>query len=332
MRRHPTDRSGGKTGDRTDHSAPRGGLLQGGPQVDGRQLEGQSGAGRARLVLMAEADLGDHEAIRERIGLVTAAGRGRRGLVPAIDLAGHEAIRERIGLVTAAGRGRRGLVRAIDLAGREAIRERIGRVTAARRGPRGLVREIDLGGRVADRSRAGPEVRTKAGVGTNRSVQIVIRAPAKIIGATQKFAMTISVPNNFASDGDVIGDILKNYKTIVVVGLSSNPRRPSFSVTQYMQSAGYRIIPVNPNETEVLGEKCYARLEDIPKSEKLEIVDIFRRSEYVPAIVESAIAVEAKVVWMQQGITNPGAAAKARDAGLIAIEDACILIEHRLRR
>ena len=130
----------------------------------------------------------------------------------------------------------------------------------------------------------------------------------------------------------MIGDILEQYRTIAVVGLSSNSRRPSFSVTQYMQSAGYRIIPVNPNETEVLGEKCYERLEDIPKSHKIEIVDIFRRSEYVPAVVDSAIAVGAKVVWMQQGIAHAAAAAKARDAGLIAIEDACILVEHRLRR
>jgi predicted CoA-binding protein len=144
--------------------------------------------------------------------------------------------------------------------------------------------------------------------------------------------MTISVPDDFPRSGDVIGDILKKYKNIAVVGLSSNPRRPSFSVTQYMQSAGYRIIPVNPNETEVLGEKCYARLEDIPKSQKIEIVDIFRRSEYVPAVVESAIAVGAKVIWMQQGIANAMAASKARDAGLITVEDTCILIEHRLRR
>ena len=97
---------------------------------------------------------------------------------------------------------------------------------------------------------------------------------------------------------------MQKYKTIAVVGLSSNPRRPSFGVTQYMQSAGYRIIPVNPNETEVLGEKSYPRLEDIPKSLQIEIVDIFRRSEYIPPIVDSAIAIGAKVIWMQQGIEN----------------------------
>jgi predicted CoA-binding protein len=144
--------------------------------------------------------------------------------------------------------------------------------------------------------------------------------------------MRISVPANSPRTTDVVADILKNYQTIAVVGLSSNPRRPSFSVTQYMQSAGYRIIPVNPNETEVLGEKCYPRLEDIPQSQKIEIVDIFRRSEYIPPVVDSAIAVGAKVIWMQQGIENHAAAAKARAVGLVVIEDACILIEHRQRR
>jgi predicted CoA-binding protein len=143
--------------------------------------------------------------------------------------------------------------------------------------------------------------------------------------------MTISVPDNFPPSNDVIGDILQKYKTIAVVGLSSNPRRPSFSVTEYMESAGYRIIPVNPNETEVLGEKSYRCLEDIPKSIQIEIVDIFRRSEYIPPIVDSAIAIGAKVIWMQQGIENHAAAAKARAAGLISVEDACILIEHRRR-
>lgn len=143
--------------------------------------------------------------------------------------------------------------------------------------------------------------------------------------------MTISVPDNFPPNNDVIGGILKKYKTIAVVGLSSNPRRPSFSVTQYMQSTGYRIVPVNPNETEVLGEKSYPRLEDIPQSIQIDIVDIFRRSEFIPPVVDSAIAIGAKVIWMQQGIENQAAAAKARAAGLIAIEDACILIEHRRR-
>ena len=129
--------------------------------------------------------------------------------------------------------------------------------------------------------------------------------------------------------GDTILELLKNYKTIAVVGLSSNPMRPSFGVTEYMQGAGYRIIPVNPNETEVLGERSYARLEDVPV--RIDIVNVFRRAEEVPPVVESAIRIGAKVVWMQSGIENEEAAEKARAAGLLVVEDACILIEHRKR-
>src|SRR5207245_11439288 len=112
---------------------------------------------------------------------------------------------------------------------------------------------------------------------------------------------------------DTILEILKKYKTIAVVGLSSNPMRPSHGVTEYLQGAGYRIIPVNPNETEVLGEKSYARLEDVP--EGIDVVDIFRRAEFVPPVVESAIHVGAKVVWMQLGIEHEDAAEQARPAG-----------------
>jgi len=131
-----------------------------------------------------------------------------------------------------------------------------------------------------------------------------------------------------ASD-DAILELLKKYKSIAVVGLSSNPARPSFGVTEYMQGEGYRIIPVNPNETKVLGERSYARLEDVP--EKIEIVNVFRRAEDVPLVVESAIRVGAKVVWMQSGIENEAAAERARAAGIVVIEDACILVEHRRR-
>src|SRR6266853_5374984 len=128
---------------------------------------------------------------------------------------------------------------------------------------------------------------------------------------------------------DAILELLKKYKTIAVVGLSSNPERPSFGVTEYMQGEGYRIIPVNPNEREVLGEKSYARLEDVP--EKIDIVNIFRRAEEVAVVVESAIRVGAKMVWMQQGIENERASEKARAAGLVVVEDACILVEHKKR-
>jgi len=128
---------------------------------------------------------------------------------------------------------------------------------------------------------------------------------------------------------DTILELLKKYKTIAVIGLSSNRMRPSFGVTEYMQGEGYRIIPVNPNETEVLGEKSYARLEDVP--ERIEIVNVFRRAEEVAPVVESAIRVGAKVVWMQSGVENEEAAEKARAAGMVVIEDACILVEHQRR-
>ena len=131
------------------------------------------------------------------------------------------------------------------------------------------------------------------------------------------------------NSADPIADILKKCKTIAVVGLSSNAMRPSHGVSEYMQSAGYRIIPANPNEIEVLGEKSYARLEDV--LEKIDVVDIFRRAEFVPQVVESAIRVGAKVVWMQLGIDHEEAAERARAAGLVVVEDACMLIEHKRR-
>jgi uncharacterized protein len=142
--------------------------------------------------------------------------------------------------------------------------------------------------------------------------------------------MRILLPDGAETSADAILEVLKKYKTIAVVGLSSNPMRPSHGVTEYIRGAGYRIIPVNPNEREVLGEKSYARLEDVP--EKIEIVNIFRRAEEVAPVVESAIRVGAKVVWMQSGIENEEAAEKARAAGLTVIEDACIFVEHQERR
>lgn len=142
--------------------------------------------------------------------------------------------------------------------------------------------------------------------------------------------MKILVPDDANLGADPIAEILKRYHTIGVVGLSSNRSRPSYGVSEYIQAAGYRVIPVNPNEREVLGEKSYARLEDVP--EKLEIVDIFRRIEEVPRAVESAISVGAKVVWMQLGVEHQTSAEKARAAGVIVVMDACMLIEHKRRR
>ena len=126
--------------------------------------------------------------------------------------------------------------------------------------------------------------------------------------------------------GHSIGQILKNSRTIAVVGLSSRRHRPSFGVSEYMQSAGYRIIPVNPGEAAVMGEKCYARLEDVP--EPVDIVNIFRRSEFVPEIVESAIRIGARSVWMQEGVAHAEAAERARRAGLFVVMNCCILKEH----
>jgi hypothetical protein len=131
------------------------------------------------------------------------------------------------------------------------------------------------------------------------------------------------------TSNDAIAEILRTTTTIAVVGLSSKRHRPSYGVAEYMQSAGYRIIPVNPQETEVLGERSYARLEVIP--ERVDLVDIFRRSEFVPEIVESAIRIGAKAVWMQEGVVHEEAAERARQAGLAVVMDLCILKEHRRR-
>ena len=124
-----------------------------------------------------------------------------------------------------------------------------------------------------------------------------------------------------------IAELLESSKNIAVVGLSSKRWRPSFGVSEYMQRAGYRIIPVNPREREVLGEKAYPTLDDVP--ERIDIVDIFRRSEFVPEIVDAAIRIGARAVWMQEGVVNEAAAEKARAAGLEVIMDRCILKDHR---
>jgi predicted CoA-binding protein len=124
-----------------------------------------------------------------------------------------------------------------------------------------------------------------------------------------------------------IPELLRSARTIAVIGLSSKRYRPSYSVTEYMQNAGYHIIPVNPHETEVLGEKAHTDLDAV--SEPVDIVDIFRRTEFVPEIVEAAIRIGARAIWMQEGVVHEEAAKKARAAGLEVIMDRCILKEHR---
>ena len=123
-----------------------------------------------------------------------------------------------------------------------------------------------------------------------------------------------------------IRNILKATRTIAVVGLSANWWRPSYFAAKYMQEHGYRIIPVNPAYTEVLGEKCYAKLTDIP--EKIDMVDCFRKSDEIPALAEQAIAIGANCLWMQLGVINNAAAAHASAAGLSVVVDRCVKIEH----
>ena len=120
--------------------------------------------------------------------------------------------------------------------------------------------------------------------------------------------------------------ILKASRTIAVVGLSANWYRPSYFAAKYMQEHGYRVIPVNPQYDNILGEKCHKALADIP--EKVDIVDCFRRSEEIPAIADEAIAIGAKVLWMQLGVTSEAARRKAESAGLEVVEDRCVKIEH----
>jgi predicted CoA-binding protein len=124
-----------------------------------------------------------------------------------------------------------------------------------------------------------------------------------------------------------IAALLRAGKTIAVVGLSNRRDRPSYGVAAYLQNAGYRIIPVNPLEQEILGEKAYSTLEEIP--EAVDIVDVFRRPEFVPEIVESAIRMGAKAIWLQEGVIHEAAGKRAREAGLTVVMDRCILKEHR---
>ena len=121
-------------------------------------------------------------------------------------------------------------------------------------------------------------------------------------------------------------EILETYHSVAVVGLSARPNRDSYSVSSYMQAQGYRIIPVNPNEDFILGERSYKSLEDVPH--EVDIVNIFRKPKYVPHLMESAISIGAKVVWLQEGVINEEAARRGKECGLDVIMDRCILKEH----
>ncbi len=129
------------------------------------------------------------------------------------------------------------------------------------------------------------------------------------------------------TESEQISRLLKNAKTIAVVGLSDDPMRVSYDVAEYMQSQGYRIVPVNPAIVESLGEKAYPTLSEVP--EKIDIVNVFRRPEFVPEVVEEAIRLGVPAIWMQEGVVHEEAAEKARAAGIIVVMDRCILKEHR---
>jgi uncharacterized protein len=128
---------------------------------------------------------------------------------------------------------------------------------------------------------------------------------------------------------DPIADLLQRAKTIAVVGLSNSPLRPSYGVSAYMQANGYRIIPVNPKIKEALGETAYASLLDVP--EKIDIVNVFRRPEFVEEVVDQSIQLKVPAIWMQEEVINEKAAEKARKAGIFVVMDRCILKEHRAR-
>ena len=135
-------------------------------------------------------------------------------------------------------------------------------------------------------------------------------------------------PTSYGPDAARLRSIFADARTIAVVGLSSRPERPSYGVSAYMQEHGYRIVPVNPNETEILGETAYPSLQGVPKDIRIDIVDVFRRAELTPPIAQDAVRVGAKVLWLQEGIVNDEARRIAEDAGLTVIMGVCIRVAH----
>jgi predicted CoA-binding protein len=146
-----------------------------------------------------------------------------------------------------------------------------------------------------------------------------------VFGAVMDEKVTCEIPQSNATE-DQIRDILEKHKTVAVVGLSDKPERDSYGVAKYLKAHGYTVIPVNPAKSEILGEKCYPDLVSIPQT--VDIVDIFRKPDAIPAIVDEAIEIGAKVVWMQLGLAHNEAAQQAKEAGLIAVQSKCIKVEH----
>ena len=130
------------------------------------------------------------------------------------------------------------------------------------------------------------------------------------------------------TEAQAIADIVRQPRTVAVVGLSPKPHRESFKVAQYLQRQGWRIVPINPNATEILGEKAYTSLTEAAAQEKIDLVNVFRNSEEVPPVVDEALAIGAPALWLQLGIRHDVALARARAAGLLCVQDHCLLVEH----
>ena len=128
---------------------------------------------------------------------------------------------------------------------------------------------------------------------------------------------------------DVVRDLLRESRTVAVVGCSPKPERPSFGVARYLQRAGYRIVPVNPGHDTILGERSYRTLADAAREQAIDIVDVFRRSEFAGAVVDEAIAIHPKLIWLQLGVTDDAARARAEAAGIPIVMDRCLAIDHR---
>ena len=136
----------------------------------------------------------------------------------------------------------------------------------------------------------------------------------------------MSSPSTLADD---MQHILTHCRTVAVVGLSPKTHRASFEVSQYMQAQGWRIVPINPNASSILGEICYPSLTEAARHHRIELVNVFRNSEDVPPVVDEAIAIGAQAVWLQMGVVHDVAAEKARAAGLRVVQDRCLMVEHR---
>ena len=143
--------------------------------------------------------------------------------------------------------------------------------------------------------------------------------------------MKVLLPDGVEAVGDPILEILRQYKTIAVVGLSPNPMRPSNSVSRYLQRSGYTIVPVNPGHNEILGEKSYRSLSDAAHNHAIDIVDVFRRSEHVGPIIDEALTLvpKPKLIWLQLGIVDPAGQKQAAVSGVPFVQDRCLAIEHR---